>query len=243
MVTVDDYPRTTTPSDWAAIHEFLGLTVGAILPEMRPDQRRVAYGADITYATNNELGFDYLRENMATSLDDCGQRPPLLRHRRRGRLDPDRRGPHPADHLGPDPGRGRVVRRVRQGRPQLEKDGDYEADEKKDIISILEPGITKVQDDLGIENLYESAKTPPICFLKNSIKARSCSATTRSTSPRRRGPHRRRAHRPHPVRPPLQRRPGSGDRGQGGRDRREEYQTLAIITLQNHFRLYDSSSA
>ena len=116
VVTVNDYLAKYHAEWMGRIHQFLGLHVGVILPDMRPDERREAYNADITYATNNELGFDYLRDNMANALEDCVQRDALLRHRRRGRLDPDRRGPHPADHLGPDPGRGRVVRRVREGR-------------------------------------------------------------------------------------------------------------------------------
>ncbi len=89
-----------TPSGWAQVHRFLGLSVGHDRP--RPDatpSASAAYGADITYCTNNELGFDYLRDNMKFSVDSCVQRELELRDRRRGRLDPDRRGAHAADHL------------------------------------------------------------------------------------------------------------------------------------------------
>src|SRR6187551_3541722 len=76
VVTVNDYLAKYHAEWMGRIHQFLGLTVGVILPEMRPDERREAYLADITYATNNELGFDYLRDNMATTLDACVQRAP-----------------------------------------------------------------------------------------------------------------------------------------------------------------------
>ena len=244
VVTVNDYLAKYHAEWMGRIHQFLGLTVGVILPEMRPDERRVAYNADITYATNNELGFDYLRDNMATALENCVQRAPVLRHRRRGRLDPDRRGPHAADHLRPHPGRGRVVRRVREGRAASStKDTDYEVDEKKRTISILEPGITKVEDHLGIENLYESANTPLISFLNNSIKAKELfrndkeyvviddevlivdEHTGRILSGRRYndGLH-------------------QAIEAKEGVTVREEYQTLATITLQNYFRLYEKLS-
>ncbi len=78
VVTVNDYLAKYHAEWMGRIHQFLGLTVGVILPEMRPDERRVAYNADITYATNNELGFDYLRDNMATALENCVQRDPYF---------------------------------------------------------------------------------------------------------------------------------------------------------------------
>src|SRR6204780_2240114 len=74
VVTVNDY-LAKRDSEWMGrVHRFLGLDVGVILAQMTPDERRVAYAADITYGTNNEFGFDYLRDNMAHSLEDCVQR-------------------------------------------------------------------------------------------------------------------------------------------------------------------------
>ena len=97
VVTVNDY-LASRDADWMGrVHRFLGLTVGKILSNQSPDIRRAAYAADITYGTNNEFGFDYLRDNMAWSLEDRPARS-QLRHRRRGRLHPHRRGAHPADH-------------------------------------------------------------------------------------------------------------------------------------------------
>src|SRR3954453_3910878 len=78
VVTVNDYLAKYHAEWMGRVHQFLGLTVGVILPEMAPDERREAYLADITYATNNELGFDYLRDNMATTLDACVQRAPYF---------------------------------------------------------------------------------------------------------------------------------------------------------------------
>ncbi len=172
VVTVNDYLAKYHAEWMGRVHQFLGLTVGVILPDMAPDERREAY------LCRHHLR-DQQRARLRLPARQHGHHPgrlrparPPLRGRRRGRLDPDRRGADPADHLRPDPGRGRVVRRVRQGRRLLTKDTDYEVDEKKRTISILEPGITKVEDYLGIENLYESANTPLISFLNNSIKAK-----------------------------------------------------------------------
>ena len=74
VVTVNDYLARYHAEWMGRVYHFLGMTVGTILPAMSPAQRREAYGCDITYSTNNELGFDYLRDNMATSIDECVQR-------------------------------------------------------------------------------------------------------------------------------------------------------------------------
>ena len=74
VVTVNDYLATYQAEQMGRVHHFLGLTVGVITPDLRPDARREQYACDITYATNNELGFDYLRDNMASSIEDCVQR-------------------------------------------------------------------------------------------------------------------------------------------------------------------------
>ena len=74
VVTVNDYLAKYHAEWMGRIHHFLGLTTGVILPSMKPDERREAYNCDVTYGTNNELGFDYLRDNMASSLEECVQR-------------------------------------------------------------------------------------------------------------------------------------------------------------------------
>ena len=243
VVTVNDYLAKYHAEWMGRVHQFLGLTVGVITPEMRPDERRVAYAADITYATNNELGFDYLRDNMATSLDDCVQRPPyfaVVDEVDSILIDEART---PLIISGPTQDEVAWYAEFAKVARQLVKDTDYETDEKKRTISILEPGITKVEDYLGIENLYESANTPLISFLNNSIKAKELfrndkeyvvlddevlivdEHTGRILSGRRYndGLH-------------------QAIEAKEGVTVREEYQTLATITLQNYFRLYEKLS-
>ena len=102
VVTVNDYLAKRDAEWMGKIYGFLGLTVGVIVHDLSDGQRREAYAADITYGTNNEFGFDYLRDNMKFELDRYGAAWPALLHRRRGRFDPHRRGPHAAHHLRTD---------------------------------------------------------------------------------------------------------------------------------------------
>ena len=243
VVTVNDYLARYHAEWMGRVHQFLGLTVGVIMPDMRPDERRVAYQADITYATNNELGFDYLRDNMANSLEECVQRPPhfaIVDEVDSILIDEART---PLIISGPTQDEVHWYAEFSKVASRLTKDVDYEVDEKKRTISILEPGITKVEDYLGIENLYESANTPLISFLNNSIKAKELfrndkeyvvldgevlivdEHTGRILSGRRYndGLH-------------------QAIEAKEGVTVREEYQTLATITLQNYFRLYEKLS-
>jgi preprotein translocase subunit SecA len=243
VVTVNDYLAKYHAEWMGRIHQFLGLTVGVILPDMRPDERRVAYNADITYATNNELGFDYLRDNMANALEDCVQRDPyfaIVDEVDSILIDEART---PLIISGPTQDEVEWYAEFAKVATRLVKDTDYEVDEKKRTISILEPGITKVEDYLGIENLYESANTMLISFLNNSIKAKELfrndkeyvvqndevlivdEHTGRILSGRRYndGLH-------------------QAIEAKEGVTVREEYQTLATITLQNYFRLYEKLS-
>ena len=117
VVTVNDYLAGYQSDLMGRVFRFLGLTTAVIKSGMTPEERRAQYAADITYGTNNEFGFDYLRDNMALQARGAGPARSLLRDRRRGRLDPHRRGPHPADHLRPRlRRRQQVVQRVREGR-------------------------------------------------------------------------------------------------------------------------------
>ncbi len=114
VVTVNEY-LARRDSEWMGrIYRFLGMTVGVIQHEMTDAERQEAYGADITYGTNNELGFDYLRDNMKFELSQYVQRGHQLRDRGRGRQHPHRRGADAAHHLRP--GR-RVHRAVLRSRP------------------------------------------------------------------------------------------------------------------------------
>ena len=125
VVTVNDYLAERDAAWMGPIYRFLGVSVGAILSQMDNAARRAAYRQDITYGTNNEFGFDYLRDNMCWDSPRQGAARPQLLHRRRDRLHPHRRGAHPAHHLRDGRGRhlqdlrgqqaGRLPGRVREG--------------------------------------------------------------------------------------------------------------------------------
>ena len=243
VVTVNDYLAKYHAEWMGRIHHFLGLTTGVILPAMRPDERRVAYACDITYGTNNELGFDYLRDNMASTIEDCVQRGhvfAIVDEVDSILIDEART---PLIISGPTQDEVRWYAEFAKITKNLTRDVDYEVDEKKRTISVLEPGITRVEDHLGIENLYESANTPLISFLNNSIKAKELfrndkeyvvmdgevlivdEHTGRMLAGRRYndGLH-------------------QAIEAKEGVTVREEYQTLATVTLQNYFRLYKKLS-
>ncbi|HEX4978382.1 MAG TPA: preprotein translocase subunit SecA [Nocardioides sp.] len=243
VVTVNDYLAKFQSEQMGRVHHFLGLTVGVILPEMRPDQRREAYGCDITYGTNNELGFDYLRDNMAGSIEDCVQRGhnfAIVDEVDSILIDEART---PLIISGPTQDEVKWYGEFAKIARTMVKDVDYEVDEKKRTISVLEPGITKVEDWLGIDNLYDSVNTPLISFMNNAIKAKELfrndkeyvvldgevlivdEHTGRILAGRRynEGLH-------------------QAIEAKEGVRIREEYQTLATITLQNYFRLYDKLS-
>ena len=113
VVTVNDY-LARRDADWMGqIYRFLGMSVGVIVPNLTDQERRDAYGSDITYGTNNELGFDYLRDNMKYSRADMVQKPFNFAIVDEVEFDPDRRSPHSADHLRPD---RRQVRPLHLGR-------------------------------------------------------------------------------------------------------------------------------
>ena len=243
VVTVNDYLAQFQSEQMGRVHHFLGLEVGAILSELTPAQRRAAYACDITYGTNNEFGFDYLRDNMALSLDDCVQRghhfaivdevDSILIDEARTPLIIS--GPAEDSHEW-YPEFAKLVNR-------LERDKHYEVDEKKRTVSILEAGIDVVEDRLGIENLYESANTPLISYLNNALKAKDLFTkdqhyvvvdgdvlivdehTGRTLHGRR---YNEGLHQAIEAKEKVQ--------------IRDEYQTLATITLQNFFRGYDKLS-
>ena len=243
VVTVNDYLAKYHAEWMGRIHHFLGLTTGVILPEMKPDERREAYACDITYGTNNELGFDYLRDNMASTIEDCVQRGhnfAIVDEVDSILIDEART---PLIISGPTQDEVRWYGEFAKLSRTLVKDVDYEVDEKKRTISVLEPGITKVEDHLGIENLYESANTPLISFLNNSIKAKELFRNDKEYVVMQGEVL---IVDEHTGRMLAGRRYNDGlhqaIEAKEGVTVREEYQTLATITLQNYFRLYDKLS-
>jgi len=240
VVTVNDYLAKFQSEMMGRIHHFLGLTTGVILPQMRPDERRAAYACDVTYGTNNELGFDYLRDNMAGSIEECVQRGhnfAVVDEVDSILIDEART---PLIISGPTQDEVKWYGEFAKIARTLVRDTDYEVDEKKRTISVLEPGITKVEDHLGIDNLYDSVNTPLISFMHNSIKAKELF-------------HNDKEYvvingdvlivDEHTGRMLAGRRYNDGlhqaIEAKEGVEVREEYQTLATVTLQNYFRLYD----
>ncbi len=243
VVTVNDYLAKFQSEQMGRIHHFLGLSVGVILPSMRPAERREAYNCDITYGTNNELGFDYLRDNMAGSIEECVQRGhffAVVDEVDSILIDEART---PLIISGPTQDEVKWYAEFAKIAATLVEDVDYEVDEKKRTISVLEPGITKVEDHLGIDNLYESVNTPLISFLNNSIKAKALFRNDKEYVVMNGEVL---IVDEHTGRMLAGRRYNDGlhqaIEAKEGVTVREEYQTLATITLQNYFRLYEKLS-
>ena len=243
VVTVNDY-LAERDSEWMGrIHRFLGLTVGVIVNSMTPAERRAAYNADITYGTNNEFGFDYLRDNMAWSLEDCVQRDhffAVVDEVDSILIDEART---PLIISGPADKATKWYVEFANIASKLERDTHYEVDEKKKTVGILEVGVTKVEELLKIENLYEAANTTLIGYLNNSVRAKELfkrdkdyvvmngellivdEHTGRMLSGRRYSDG---LHQALEAKERI--------------DIQDENQTLATITLQNYFRLYETIS-
>ncbi|CAB4818470.1 unannotated protein [freshwater metagenome] len=243
VVTTNDY-LAERDSEWMGrIHRFLGLHVGVILASMTPVERRAAYAADITYGTNNEFGFDYLRDNMAWTLEDCVQRDhffAVVDEVDSILIDEART---PLIISGPADKATKWYVEFTNIANKLQRDVHYEVDEKKRISSILEEGVTKVEELLGIGNLYESVNTPLIGYLNNSVRAKELfkrdkdyvvmngellivdEHTGRVLSGRRYSDG---MHQALEAKERI--------------DIKDENQTLATITLQNYFRLYEKIS-
>ncbi|NYI79211.1 preprotein translocase subunit SecA [Nocardioides panzhihuensis] len=243
VVTVNDYLAKFQAEMMGRIYGFLGLSVGVITPQMTPAQRREAYSCDITYGTNNEFGFDYLRDNMASAMEDLVQRGhffAIVDEVDSILIDEART---PLIISGPTEDDVKWYDEFATIAKSLSKDVDYEVDEKKRTIAVLERGITKVEDHLGIENLYEAVNTPLISFMNNSIKAKELFRRDKEYVV---ADGEVLIVDEHTGRMLAGRRYNDGlhqaIEAKEGVKVREEYQTLASITLQNYFRLYEKLS-
>ena len=243
VVTVNDYLARYQSEMMGRVYHFLGLTVGVIVPSMRPAERREAYACDITYGTNNELGFDYLRDNMADAIADCVQRGhnfAIVDEVDSILIDEART---PLIISGPTQDEVEWYAEFARIAKTMVRDTDYEVDEKKRTISVLEPGITKVEDHLGIDNLYDSVNTPLISFMNNSIKAKELFRNDKEYVVMEGEVL---IVDEHTGRMLVGRRYNDGlhqaIEAKESVTVREEYQTLATVTLQNYFRLYDKLS-
>jgi preprotein translocase subunit SecA len=243
VVTVNDY-LAERDSEWMGrIHRFLGLSVGVILNNMTPAERRAAYNCDITYGTNNEFGFDYLRDNMAWSLDDCVQREhffAVVDEVDSILIDEART---PLIISGPADKATKWYVEFANLVLKLERDIHYEIDEKKKTVGILEEGVTRVEQMLQIENLYEAVNTPMIGYLNNAVRAKELFKRDKDYVVMN---GELLIVDEHTGRMLAGRRYSEGlHQALEAKERieiKDENQTLATITLQNYFRLYKTIS-
>jgi preprotein translocase subunit SecA len=243
LVTVNDY-LAKRDSEWmGGVYRFLGLKVGLIQASMSPAERRPAYASDITYGTNNEFGFDYLRDNMAMRIEECVQRGHnyAIVDEVDSILIDEARTPLIISGMVQDSAKWYVT--FAKVAPRLKRDDDYEVDEAKYQVAITEQGVAKVEEILGIENLYEHVNTPLVHHLQNSLRAKELykrdvayvvqngevmivdEFTGRVLEGRRysEGLH-------------------QAIEAKEGVRIKEENQTLATITIQNYFKMYDKLS-
>ena len=243
VVTVNDYLAHRDAEWMGRIHRFLGLTVGTISPNMDITERREAYLCDITYGTNNEFGFDYLRDNMAWSPTDRVQRGynfAIVDEVDSILIDEART---PLIISGPVEGSNAYYKDFARIVSNMQSGKDYEVDIRKRTVGVLEEGIATVEKALKIDNLYESVNTPLIGFLNNAIKAKELfkrdkdyvilngevlivdEHTGRMLQGRRynEGMH-------------------QAIEAKENVEIKSENQTLATITLQNYFRMYSKLS-
>ena len=243
VVTTNDY-LAERDSEWMGrVHRFLGLKVGVILANMTPAQRREAYLADITYGTNNEFGFDYLRDNMAWSLEECVQRDhffAVVDEVDSILIDEART---PLIISGPADKATKWYVEFANHVGKLQRDVHYEVDEKKKTVGILEDGVTKVEELLQIGNLYEAANTPMIGYLNNAVRAKELFKRDKDYVVMN---GELLIVDEHTGRMLAGRRYSEGlHQALEAKERieiKDENQTLATITLQNYFRLYGKLS-
>jgi preprotein translocase subunit SecA len=240
VVTVNDY-LARRDSEWmGAIYDFLGLSVGLVQAQMPKEERLRAYAADITYGTNNEFGFDHLRDNLEIRPDRMVQRGhsyAIVDEVDSILVDEART---PLIISGAAEESARLYRQFAGVAPRLKLGEDYEIEEKSRTVSITEEGIHKVETILGLENLYDHINTPLVHHMQNALKAKEhyrrdvdyvvtegqvmiVDEFTGRLMPGRRwsdGLH-------------------QAVEAKEGLKVRQENQTLATITLQNYFRMYD----
>ena len=171
VVTVNDYLARRDAEWMSPIYTALGLTVGVIQHDLDPAARRAAYNCDVTYVTNNEVGFDYLRDNMAWQVEDMVQRELFfaLVDEVDSILIDEARTPLIISGQGTEP--TELYEKFAQIVPRLKKDEDFTVDEKAHAVPITEKGVAKVEKMLGIQNLYEQRNIELAHQLNAALKA------------------------------------------------------------------------
>ena len=171
VVTVNDYLATRDSEQMGRLYNFLGLSTGLIVANLDYNQRKEAYAADVTYGTNNEFGFDYLRDNMVSDVSQIVQRPlnyAIVDEVDSILIDEART---PLIISGPGSRSTDNYYKLAQVVPHLVKDEDYTIDEKQKTIAPTDSGITKVEKMLGIENLYDADNIELNHLLGASLRA------------------------------------------------------------------------
>ena len=243
IVTVNDYLAKRDAEMMGRVHRWLGLSVGVILSEMRPPERKAAYDCDITYGTNNELGFDYLRDNMVRSLNDVVQRGHnfcIVDEVDSILIDEART---PLIISGPVDGSSQFYGVFAQLAPRMREGIHYEVDHKKRTIGVLEEGVEYVEDQLGIDNLYAPEHSQLVSYLNNALKAKELFTRDKDYIVR---------NGEVMIVDGFTGRVLAGRRYNEGMHQaieakeqveiKNENQTLATVTLQNYFRLYEKIS-
>lgn len=253
IVTVNDYLAKRDTEWMGKVYRFLGLTVGTIVHDMDDNERRKAYACDITYGTNNEFGFDYLRDNMKFRLEDCVQRghnyaiidevdsilidearTPLIIS---GPSEESTELYYRVDKIIPKLVRGEVIEGKEPG--ERYTTGDYTVDEKHKTVALTEEGVAKVEKLLGIDNLYDPANITILHHVIQALKAHTLFKRDRDYVVKdgkviivdeftgRLMPGRRWSDGLHQA-----------IEAKEGLKIERENQTLATITFQNYFRMY-----
>ncbi len=182
VVTVNDYLARRDAEWMGQVHRFLGLSVGLIQQDMRPEERRSNYACDITYATNSELGFDYLRDNMAADIGEVVQREfqfcvidevdsilideartPLIIS---GQVEREQEKYQQAAQLAAS-----LERSAEMGKDGIDPEGDYEVDEKQRSCTLTDQGFAKAETTLGVHDLFDP-QDPWAHYITNALKAK-----------------------------------------------------------------------
>jgi len=171
VVTVNDY-LATRDSEWMGqVYRFLGLDIGVIVHGLQDTESKAAYGADVTYGTNNEFGFDYLRDNMKYSLEDMVQREfhyAIVDEVDSILIDEART---PLIISGPSEESTDLYYRVNQISPHLNRETDFTVDEKARAVSLTEEGVENCEKFLGVKNLYDPAQAELLHHVQQALKA------------------------------------------------------------------------
>ncbi len=243
LVTVNDYLASRDAEWMGRVYKFLGMSVGIITNDLSDAERRTAYGSDITYGTNNEFGFDYLRDNMKYDLESYVQRPlnyAIVDEVDSILIDEART---PLIISGSAGQSTELPYLVNQYVPYLKKDEDYLVDEEHRSVSLTDSGVEKLEDKLDIPNLYDPAKIEVVHAVQKALQAHTLykkddryivnngEVIIVDEFTGRPMPGRRWSDGLHQA-----------IEAKEGVEIRDENQTLATVTFQNFFRMYDKLS-